>query len=55
VGESTLEDEIRAGRLEAFKLGARTLVSDEAFDRWLASRERIKPKRQSGPETLELA
>ena len=54
LGESTLEGEIRAGRLEAFKVGARTLVSDEAFDRWLSSRERVKPKRQSDPETLEL-
>ena len=46
VGESTLEGEIREGRLEAIKVKARTLITDEAFDRWLASRERIKPKRQ---------
>jgi excisionase family DNA binding protein len=51
VGESTLEGEIREGRLEAFKVKRRTLISDEAFDHWLASRERIKPKRQSAPET----
>jgi excisionase family DNA binding protein len=58
VGESTLEGEIREGRLEAFKVKRRTLISDEAFDRWLASRERIKPKReavgQRDPETMEL-
>lgn len=52
VGESTLEGEIREGRLEAIKVKARTLITDEAFDRWLATRERIKPKR--APETLEL-
>ena len=52
VGESTLEGEIREGRLEAFKVKRRTLIGDEAFDRWLATRERIKPKRD--PETLEL-
>ena len=45
LGESTLEGEIRKGALEAIKVGARTLVTNEAFDRWLASRERIKPKR----------
>jgi excisionase family DNA binding protein len=58
VGESTLEGEIRAGRLEAFKVKRRTLISDEAFDRWLATCERIKPKRppasQHEPETLQL-
>ena len=57
IGESTLEAEIREGRLEAFKVKRRTLISDEAFDRWLAARERIKPKRpltdQSEPEILE--
>jgi excisionase family DNA binding protein len=45
LGESTLEGEVREGRLEAFKVGARTLVTVEEFDRWLASRPRIKPKR----------
>jgi hypothetical protein len=53
LGESTLEGEVRAGRLEAFKVRTRTLVTDEAFDRWLATRERIKPKRQRETETLE--
>ena len=56
LGESTMEKEVREGRLEAFKVGHRTLVSDEAFDRWLAARERIKPKRsasQHEPEILE--
>jgi excisionase family DNA binding protein len=58
VGESTLEGEIRKGALEAIKIGARTLITDEAFDRWLATRERIRPKRppasQHEPETLQL-
>jgi excisionase family DNA binding protein len=54
VGESTLEGEIREGRLEAIKVKARTLITDEAFDRWLATRERIKPKRAPiASETLE--
>ena len=50
LGESTLEGEIREGRLEAIKVRSRTLVTDEAFDRWLATRERIKPKREAVPE-----
>ena len=58
LSEGTLENEIREGRLEAFKVKARTLIGDEAFDRWLAARERIKPKRppasQHEPETLQL-
>ena len=45
LSEGTLLKEIQAGRLEAFKVKARTLIGDEAFDRWLAARERIKPKR----------
>jgi excisionase family DNA binding protein len=53
LSEGTLEKEIREGRLEAFKVKARTLIGDEAFDRWLAARERIKPKR--APQDLELA
>ena len=58
VGESTLENEIREGRLEAFKVKRRTLIGDAAWDLWLATRERIKPKRdavgQRDPETMEL-
>jgi len=50
LGESTLEGEIREGRLEAIKVRSRTLMTDEAFDRWLATRERIKPKREAVPE-----
>ena len=57
LSEGTLEKEIREGRLEAFKVKTRTLIGDEAFDRWLAARERIKPKRppagQREPEILE--
>ena len=54
LSEGTLEKEIREGRLEAFKVKSRTLIGDEAFDRWLEARERIKPKRPpAGPEILE--
>jgi excisionase family DNA binding protein len=55
LSEGTLLKEIQEGALEAFKVNARTLISDEAFDRWLAARERIKPKRasQHEPEILE--
>ena len=56
LSEGTLEKEIREGRLEAFKVKSRTLIGDEAFDHWLAARERIKPKRppasQHAPEIL---
>jgi excisionase family DNA binding protein len=56
LSEGTLEKEIREGRLEAFKVKARTLIGDEAFDRWLAARERIKPKRAPvAQQDLELA
>ena len=54
LSEGTLEKEIWEGRLEAFKVKSRTLIGDEAFDRWLEARERIKPKRPpAGPEILE--
>ena len=53
LGESTLEGEVREGRLEAFKVGARTLVTDEAFDRWLAVRPRIKPRRTAASQSPE--
>ena len=57
LSEGTLLKEIQEGRLEAFKVKSRTLIADEAFDRWLAARERIKPRRalvsQREPEILE--
>jgi hypothetical protein len=42
---STVQKEIREGRLEALKIGKRTGITTEAGDRWRASRPRIKPLR----------
>ena len=52
--EGTLEKRFGKAKLEAFKVKSRTLIGDEAFDRWMEARERIKPKRPpAGPEILE--
>lgn len=45
VGISTVEKEIREGRLEALKINKRTIITPEARERWMASRPRIKPER----------
>jgi excisionase family DNA binding protein len=45
VGVSTVEAAIRDGSLEAIKIGQRTIITPEARDRYLASRQRIKPRR----------
>lgn len=37
VGRSKAYAEIRAGRLQARKLGANTMITEEAAQRWLAS------------------
>ena len=37
VGRTTIYEEIKAGRLEARKLGARTIITHEALQAWLAS------------------
>ena len=47
---STIEAEIREGRLEALKVGERTIITPEAGERWLASRPRIKPRRSDAAE-----
>jgi hypothetical protein len=46
VGVSTIEGAIRDGDLEALKIGARTIITPEARERYLASRPRIKPQQQ---------
>lgn len=43
LGLSTIESAIREGALEARKVGKRTLITTDAFARWLESRPRIKP------------
>ena len=45
VGVSTVEAAIRDGSLEAVKIGQRTIITPEARDRYLATRQRIKPRR----------
>jgi hypothetical protein len=39
---TSVEDEIRAGRLEALKVGRRTLITVEERDRYLAGLERAR-------------
>jgi hypothetical protein len=45
VGVSTVEAAIRDGSLEAIKIGKRTIIRPEARELYLASRQRIKPRR----------
>jgi hypothetical protein len=45
VGVSTVEAAIREGSLEALKIRQRTIITPEAGERYLASRQRIKPQR----------
>jgi hypothetical protein len=47
LGISTIEAAIRDGSLAAHKVGARTIVLVEVYDRWLATRTRIKPQRSN--------
>ena len=49
LGISSIEAAIREGELAASKVGTRTIVLADDFERWLASRPRIKPAR-SAPE-----
>jgi excisionase family DNA binding protein len=37
VGRSFIYEEIRAGRLKAFKIGKRTLIADDDLRAWIAS------------------
>lgn len=48
---STVQKEIREGRLEALKVGKRTGITTEAGERWRASRPRIKPSRSHDDDT----
>lgn len=52
LGISSIEGAIRDGELLARKVGTRTIVMAEDFERWLASRPKIKPARS---ESAELA
>ena len=47
LGISSIEAAIRDGDLRASKVGTRTIVLADDFERWLASRPRIKPHRSS--------
>jgi hypothetical protein len=44
LGISSIEAAIRDGNLPASKIGTRTIILADDFERWLASRPRIKPK-----------
>ncbi len=50
LGISSIEAAIRDGDLLASKVGTRTIVMTEDFERWLASRPRIKPARSEFAE-----
>jgi hypothetical protein len=43
LGMSSVEKEIREGRLEAKKVGRRTIITPDARDRWLAGLPRGEP------------
>jgi hypothetical protein len=45
LGISSIEAAIRDGDLPASKVGTRTIVLVDDFERWLRSRRRIKPQR----------
>jgi hypothetical protein len=44
LGTATIWRKIRAGELEAVKVGHRTLITEEAERTWLASLPRVSPK-----------
>ena len=47
LGISSIEGAIRDGDLPASKVGARTIVLTDDFERWLATRQRIRPANAS--------
>ena len=47
LSESTIYKEINQGRLRAFKVGRRTIITDEAAAEWLAALQPIALKRES--------
>jgi hypothetical protein len=54
IGVSTVEAAIRDGSLEAIKIATRTIITAEARERYLATRQRIKPAANHAKQT-ELA
>ena len=50
LGISSVEKEIREGRLEAKKIGYRTVITASERERWLAALPRIKPEPSSAAE-----
>ena len=51
LGISSVEKEIREGRLEAKKIGYRTVITTAERERWLAALPRIEPTPSSVVET----
>jgi hypothetical protein len=51
LGISSVEKEIREGRLEAKKIGYRTIITTAERERWLAALPSIKPAPSSVAET----
>jgi hypothetical protein len=47
LGISSIEAAIRDGSLPASKVGTRTIILADEFERWLASRPRLKPARSA--------
>jgi hypothetical protein len=50
LGISSIEGAIRDGDLPASKVGARTIVLTDDFERWLATRQRIRPAKRESVE-----
>jgi excisionase family DNA binding protein len=47
LSESTIYKEINEGRLRAFKVGRRTIITDDAAAEWRAALPQITPKRET--------
>jgi hypothetical protein len=47
LSETTIYKEINEGRLRAFKVGRRTIITDDAAAEWRASLPQIAPKRET--------
>ena len=44
IGKTSIYKEIQLGRLEAVKVGSRTLISSNAAARWLSTLPRLKTR-----------
>jgi hypothetical protein len=55
LGISSVEKEIREGRLEAKKIGYRTIITTAERERWLAALPSIKPAPSSAAELEAVA